>query len=111
MGSIKITKFQDAARLQAAWERVLKKCFSWILLTSFFQLPKSSKYTDKNSISKFVTIYAGERLFYRVKNRQFKGFENFMNVVDMKKPEENANEANEIFNWLGLDKEKYACGN
>ena len=72
----------------------IEEMFQLNIVNKFVSTAKSSKYTDKNSISKFLATYAGERLFCRVRNRQFKGFENFRNVVDVKK---NANEANEIF--------------
>jgi hypothetical protein len=51
-------------------------------------ISKLSTFSDNINMSKFLHKYLKENLFQKMKGRKFKGLENFMNNICLKKPAE-----------------------
>ena len=68
---------------------------------------KSSTLSDKSNMSKLPHTYLKENLFKKRKGRKFKGLENLMNNICLKKPVEFQKRLTK--NSMQLDKERYLC--
>ena len=76
------------SRITGSLGKSVEELFQHNIIDRHISSSKSSTFSDNINMSKCLHKYLKENLFKKMKGRKFKGLENFMNNICLKKPAE-----------------------
>jgi hypothetical protein len=85
----------------------VEELFQHNIIDRHISSSKSSTFSDNINMSKFLHTYLKGNLFQKIKGRKFKGLENLINNICLKKPDELQERLTKYS--IQLDKKRYLC--
>jgi hypothetical protein len=95
------------SRITGSLGKSVEELFQHNIIDRHISSSKSSTFSDNINMSKFLHKYLKENFYKKMKGRKFKGLENFMNNICLKKPAELQKRLTKYS--IQLDKERYRC--
>jgi hypothetical protein len=95
------------SRITGSLGKSVEELFQHNIIDRHISSSKSSTFSDNINMSKFLHTYLKENLFKKMKGRKFKGLENRINNICLKKPAELQERLTKYSKQL--DKERYIC--
>ena len=93
------------SRITGNLGKSVEEVFQHNIIDRHISSSKSSTFSDNINMSKFIHTYLKENLFQKMKGRKFKGLENLMNNICLKKPADLQKRLTKYS--IQLDKERY----
>ena len=100
-------QYYDSQMARCSLGKSVEEVLQHNIIDRHISSSKSPTVSDKGNMSKYLHTYLKDNLFKKMRGRKFKGLENLMNNICLKKPAELQKRLTKYS--IQLDNERYLC--